>query len=134
MEDIATDKVCFVIVKAREFDVKVPPEDPNPGSNDADDRESTILEDYADDATYEEVKTFIESLDRDEQCALVALTWVGRGTYGADEWAEALSVAHSEANDRAADYLLGEPLLADYLEEGLNQFGEDCSGFDMSNV
>ncbi len=134
MDEIASDKVCFVIVKAREFDVKVPPEEPNPGSNDADDGESSILQDYAGDATYEELKTFIESLDRDEQCALVALTWVGRGTYGADEWEEALSEAHEAANDRAAEYLMGEPLLADYLEEGMSQFGRDCSAFDLSNV
>ncbi|HKJ73408.1 MAG TPA: DUF3775 domain-containing protein [Alphaproteobacteria bacterium] len=134
MDDISNDKVCFVIVKAREFDAKVPVEEPDPGSNSADDGEREILVDYADDATFEELKTFIDSLDRDEQCALIALTWVGRGTYSADEWREALQEAHDEANERAAEYLLGTPLLADYLEEGLSQFGEDCTGFEMGHL
>jgi hypothetical protein len=134
MEEIATDKVCFVIIKAREFDAKVPPEEPNPASNESDDGEASVLQDYADDATYAELKTFIDSLDRDEQCALVALAWVGRGTYSADEWADALKEAHDEANDRASDYLLGDPLIADYLEEGLSQLGEDCTEFDMDHL
>jgi Protein of unknown function (DUF3775) len=134
MRGISTDKICFIIVKAREFDVKVPPEEPDPASNSADDNESIVLQDYADDATFEELKTFIDSLDRDEQCALVALMWVGRGTYSADEWNAALAQAYREANDRASEYLLGDPLLADFLEEGMSQFGEDCSDFEMGHL
>lgn len=134
MQGISSDKVCYVIVKAREFDVKVPPEEPNPGSNSTDEGEREVLQDYADDATYQELKTFIESLDRDEQCVLVALAWVGRGTYGRDEWKEALSEARAAGNERTADYLLGMPLLADFLEEGLSQFGEDCTGFEMGHL
>ena len=32
-------------------------------------------------------------------------------------------------DQHTADYLLGTPLLADYLEESLSQFGHSCEGF-----
>ena len=88
----------------------------------------------AGDATFEELKSFIDSLNRDEQCALVALAWVGRGTYYAENWNQALSEARGEANGRTAEYLLGIPLLGDYLEEGLSHFGEDCTGLEMGHL
>jgi hypothetical protein len=69
---------------------------------------------------------FIRALDEDEQTNLVALAWVGRGTYDLSEWNEALREARSEHNKRVAEYLLGLPLLGDYLEEGLAAFGENC--------
>ena len=90
MPDISTEKVCFVIVKAREFDVKVAPEELDDGSNAADDGMQRILEDYADDPTYEELKGFLEAQSDDELRQLVALTWIGRGDYDADDWAAVL--------------------------------------------
>ena len=36
---ISTEKVCFIIVKAREFDVKDTVTEPDPGSNAADDEQ-----------------------------------------------------------------------------------------------
>ena len=57
MPNISTEKVCFIIIKAREFDVKVDPVDSDPGSNASDDNMSVILEDFADDATYQELKS-----------------------------------------------------------------------------
>ena len=32
-------------------------------------------------------------------------------------------------NNRTAAYLLGKPMLADHLEEGLSQFGYSCEEF-----
>ncbi len=87
-----------------------------------------VLEDLPDDAdaTRLELLEFIRALDEDEQTNLVALAWVGRGTYEISEWREALSVARNEHNKRTAEYLLKLPLLGDYLQEGLAAFGEDC--------
>jgi len=131
---IDPETVCYIIVKAREFDVKVDPVDLDPGSNDADDGESAILQDYANDPTYEEIKGAIESLNVEEQYTLVALMWLGRGTYGIDEWKTALDDAKAAANNRTADYLLGTPLLADYLEEGLSQHGHSCEDMEMGRL
>lgn len=49
--------------------------------------------------------------------------WVGRGTYATAQWKEARFVAAEEATHLTSEYLLGTPLLADYLEDGLYQLG-----------
>ena len=127
---IATDKVCYIIVKAREFDAKEGNADPDSGSNATDDGRADILEDKPDDPVYRELGAFIQNLNEDEQFSLVALAWLGRGTYDIDEWDEALATAKSEHNRRTAQYLLGLPLLGDYLEEGLDAFGLGCVDYD----
>ncbi len=129
MPDISTDKVCYIISKARMFDVKEEVTNPRSGSNATDEDMRDILEDFADDPTYQEVVEFIRALDEDEQIELVALAWVGRGTFDAEDWDEAVETAAGEHNARTAEYLLGLPLLADYLEEGLDAFGESCTEF-----
>jgi hypothetical protein len=123
---INPEKVCFIIAKARAFDVKEGMSDPDSGSNATDDGMADVLEDAPDDATYQETVEFIRALDEEEQVNLVALAWVGRGTYQLSDWGEALRIARNERNTRTAEYLLGLPLLGDYLEEGLAAFGESC--------
>ncbi len=125
---INVDKVCHIIAKARQFDAKEAISDPDSGSNATDDDMADVLEDLPvdQDATRLELVEFIRALDEDEQLNLVALAWVGRGTYDLSEWHEALQQARSEHNRRVAEYLLGLPLLGDYLEEGLAAFGENC--------
>jgi len=72
----------------------------------------------------EELLGAIRSLNDDERIRLVALAWVGRGTYSLEEWREAVDTARTEHSRRTADYLLGLPLLGDYLEDGLAVFDE----------
>lgn len=124
MLEINPDKVRQVIAEARMFDAKEAVSDPDSGSNAGDDGMIDILEDSADDATAQELMEFIRSLDDDEQAELVALAWVGRGTYDASQFAEAVAEAARAHNKRTAEYLLGLPLLGDYLEEGLNAVEE----------
>ena len=127
---IATDKVCHIIWKARQFDVKEADADPDSGSNAADDGMTDVLESKPDDPVYVELVSFIRALDVEEQIGLVALAWVGRGTYEVSEWQQALDTARSEHTNRTAEYLLGLPLLGDYLEEGLAACGRDCADFN----
>ena len=131
---INPDKVCHVIAKARVFDAKEDVSDPDSGSNASDDGMTDVLEDLPDDATYQELMEFIRSLDEDEQINLVALAWLGRGTYDIGEWREALREARAQHNKRTAEYLTGLPLLGDYLEEGLAACGEDCDAFDKGRM
>jgi hypothetical protein len=126
MPTIDLDKVCWVILKAREFDAKTAPVEEEPGSNPIDEDMREILEAYPEDTVEEEFKAFIDSLNEDEQVELVALAWVGRGSFSAEEWPEAVAEARRAHNDRTAEYLLGMPLLSDYLEEGLAAFGLSC--------
>ncbi len=127
--EISTDKVCYVIVKARELDVKVAPEELDDGST-----MQRILEDYADDPTYEELRSFLAAQSDDELKELLALVWIGRGDYSADEWDDVMSEVRDVREKHTIDYLLGTPLLADYLEEGLSQFGQTCEDFEMGRM
>ncbi len=98
--------------------------DPQEGSNAIDDGQTDILTDKADDPVREELLGAIRALNDEERIRLVALAWLGRGTFALDEWKEALATARSEHSRRAAEYLLGLPLLGDYLEDGLAMFDE----------
>jgi len=127
---ISPDKVCFVIVKAREFDAKDIVTDPDDGSNPSDDDMIAVLEDHGDDPVEEELTSFISDMSEDEQIDLVTLAWLGRDDNTLDDWSnlrEEATRAHSTRTTHTASYLLGIPLLGDYLEEGLSMFGHACS-------
>jgi hypothetical protein len=121
MLEISTDKIAHVILRAREVDVKTEAWDDESDGDDA--NGETILEDLPGDATRQELKDFLESLNEDEQASLVALAWIGRGTYAPGELDEAVATAKNEHSGNAVDYLFGLPLLPDYLEDGLDQLG-----------
>ncbi len=123
MLEIAPEKVAHVIVKAREYDAKVGAWDDTRDAGDADEDPASILEDFGSDPTRSELAAFIDGLNEDEQVHLVALAWIGRGTFTPDEFEEAVSTARSERVNKTSRYLLGIPLLSDYLEEGLEQLG-----------
>jgi hypothetical protein len=131
---ISTDKVCFVVIKARAFDAKDVVTDPDDGSNAADDGMVSVLEDHGDDPVAQEIAQFIRAMDEDEQIDLVALTWLGRGDGTLEEWDDLRSEAQRAHNQRTASYLLGIPLLPDYLEEGLAQFGLSCDDVEMQHL
>ena len=127
---ISTDKVCYVVVKAREFDVKDELADPDSGSNAIDDGMVDVLEDSPGDPVRQELVAFINMLNVDEQVDLVALAWLGRGDGSADGWKELRAEAADAHNARTAQYLLSMPLLADYLEAGLDVYGLSCDEFE----
>ena len=131
---ISTDKVCYVVVKAREFDVKVAPEWLDDGSSPADDGMSQILEDYKDDPTLVELSSCLRALNDDELEDLIALTLLGRGDYTIDEWEELMSETEELRQSHPVRYLIGIPLLGDYLEDGLNEFGLSCADFEAENL
>ena len=70
-----------------------------------------------------ELRAFIDRLDEEEQISLVALMWIGRESFAADELQEAKATARAEATTPTVDYLLGTPHLSDHLENGLDELG-----------
>ena len=134
MLTIDPQKVCFIAIKARAFDAKVPIQEPDPGSNPGDEGMREVLEDYPDDPVEEELTAAIESLNEDEQIELVALSWLGRGDYDKDGWAEALEVARASRSDHTASYLLGMPMVGDYLEGGLVALGYSCEEYEKDHL
>ena len=123
---ISSEKLCFIIAKAREFDVKDVVTDPDGASNATDDGMVSVLEDHRDDPVVQEIAAVIFAMSEDEQIDLVTLAWLGRGDGTLDDWSDLRAEAARAHNKRTASYLLGMPLLSDYLEEALSQFGISC--------
>jgi len=131
---ISPEKVCHIVVKAREFDVQDVETDPDSGSNATDDSMLSVLETHGDDPTFQELVEFIDGLSEDEQVDLVALTWLGRGDGVLEDWPELRREAQRAHNKRTAAYLLGKPMLADHLEDGLSEFGCSCEEFEKGHL
>jgi hypothetical protein len=126
---ISHEKVCFVIMKAREFEVKDAVTEPNPGSIQSDDRMISVLEDHGDDPVQQELTAFVSALCEDEQVDLVALAWLGRDDNTVEDWPdirEEAARAYRTRKAHTANYLLGMPLVSEYLEEALSTFGVSC--------
>jgi len=122
--DLNPEIVRFIIDKVHEFhsreDVTFPEEDEAQAVNE--DLAQQFATDFAGDPYYQELSTTIDDLEPDQQMTLVALMWVGRGDYLLAEWEEALEYAEEAWTEHTAEYLVGTPLLADYLAEALQQF------------
>jgi hypothetical protein len=129
---VSPETVFFIIVKAREFDEQVAPSDPDSGSNPTDDREIDVLEEEADNPVVQELRAAFERLNIDEQLDMLALTWLGRGEFG--NFAEARKEAEGLDEVHAGRYLIGTPLLGDYLEEGLSQLGISLEDFEVNRL
>ncbi len=79
-----------------------------------------LAEEAHDDLSDEELRELIEDLNVDEAAELVAITWIGRGDFDADDFETAVQEARERAVGSTATYLLGMPMLADLLEAGLD--------------
>ena len=128
---ISPEKVAYIIVKAKEFDAKDVLTDPGDSSDATDDKMISVLEDNPDDPVQEELVSFINDLDIDEQIDLVTLAWLGRepGNSEAD-WTDLHAEARRAHNKRTATYLLGMPLLGDFLADGLAALGYDPEHYE----
>jgi len=127
-------KLAYIITKAREFDVQVPPVDDDSGSNPSDDAEWDVLEASADNPAHQELVDALNSLTDPERIEVLALTWLGRGDYGKEDWREVLEEARRIHDEKETEYLVGTPLLADYLEEGLSQLGYSIEDFEIGRM
>jgi hypothetical protein len=128
---ISLERLAFIIAKAREFDAEVPVEpDAATGSDGPDDDEREVLLDTPDNPTEQELRDAIDGLGVLERQEVLALMWLGRGDYDAETWPEALRQAGDTTNQNLTDYLVGTPLLGDYLEEGASALGLSLEDFE----
>ena len=126
--NIGLDKIRDIVLRARAFDFKDFPDEPDPGEElDAgQDREERL--DQGDDPTEEELRELIDDLNDDEIVDLIALVWISRGDFGKDELAAARDLAKERHQGPSSSYLMGIPTLAEYLAEGLSAAGYDLEG------
>lgn len=121
MLNIPIQTIAWIIVKAREFDVKE--EGDVATTEDDGDNPLGVLEDRRDDPTAQELVTWITDLTETQQAELVALMWLGRGDDDASGYPDLVEEARGQQGARTAPYLLGTPRLGDYLEDGLEKLG-----------
>jgi hypothetical protein len=82
-----------------------------------------LAEEEAEDLREEELRELIQDLNEDEAAELIALVWIGRGDYDVGEWQDAVTEARGRGRKRLASYLMRLPMLAEWLEEGLEAIG-----------
>lgn len=128
------EQLAYIVEKAREFDAMTDASGDEPGSNESDDGEVAILEDTADNPTRQELEAALEALDETQRVELLALMWLGRGDYARSEWREALAQAREIHDEHEIDYLIGTPLLADYLEEAITALGYSLAEYGMGRL
>ncbi len=97
---ISPGKIAHIIIRARKYDADMP-----------------------DGGQGRELRAFIAALNEEEQAALTAVMWIGRETFEPEEFGEAFATARAEATAPTEDYLMGIPMLSDYLEDGLIALG-----------
>lgn len=134
MLSTSLEQLAFIVEKAREFDAMTAASGDEPGSNASDDGEVAILEDTADNPTRQELEGALQALDDTQRIELLALMWLGRGDYDASEWSEALNQAREVHDEHEIDYLIGTPLLADYLEEAIAALGYSLADYGMGRL
>lgn len=132
--NIGSDKVFYLVTKAREYDAKVAPVEPDPGSNPVDGGEREILEDYEDDPTAEELREAIDDLNEDEVTDLIAMVWLGRGDFGKADWGAARRLARERHRQKSAVYLMGIPTLGDLIEEGFTRLGHSFEQEELNRL
>ena len=71
-------------------------------------------------------------MNDDEKVSLVALMWVGRESFGAEELEDAKLAVLREATAPTEQYLSGIPNLAEHLESGLEALGVDVTDAEES--
>lgn len=128
------ETICRLILRAKEMEAQVPAADPDEDPENVDDYDEeggealSVLEDELNDGIEEEVQAVLDDLAEDQLAEIVALAWVGRGTYDSSEWDEAFAEANDLSGDERVEELLDMPLLGGHLEAGLAAFDYSCDG------
>lgn len=133
------ETICRLILRARELEAQVPSAGEEETADDVDDYDDegdqalSVLDDELNDGVEEEVQALLEDLADDQLAEMLALAWVGRGTYDASEWDEAFAEAGELGPDERIDELLDMPLLAGHLDAGLAAFDYSCDGVGQND-
>ncbi|MFL6730004.1 MAG: DUF3775 domain-containing protein [Sphingomicrobium sp.] len=129
------DTLCRIILRAREYEAQTATDyDGNETADNVDDEDEgalSVLDDTVNESVEEELTAAFEDLGEDQLAEVIALCWVGQGTYEAGDWDEAMTEAQdlvSGGTDGAIAELMDMPMLASVLESGLAAFDLSCDG------
>ena len=133
------ETICRLILRAKEMEAQVPSAGEDETADDVDDFDDegdqalSVLDDELNESVEEEVRTTLDDLADDQLAEILALAWVGRGTYDGSEWDEAYAEAGDLRPDERVDELLDMPLLGGHLEAGLAAFDYSCEGVGQTD-
>jgi len=129
------DTLCRIILRAREYEAQTPTDyDGGEAADNVDDEDEgtlSVLDDTINESVEEELQAAFEDLGEDQLAEVIALCWVGQGTYEAADWDEAFSEAQdlvTGGTDGAIAELMDMPMLASVLDSGLAAFDLSCEG------
>lgn len=125
---VSLEAICRLIVRARELEAQIPAENDEEDEPEDSDDDSAMLEDEANGIVQTEILAALDDMGEDQVAEVLALAWIGRGTYDPSEWEEALEEAQDGGAQAAIDQILELPMLAAYLEAGLAAFDLSCDG------
>ncbi|MET4130816.1 DUF3775 domain-containing protein [Roseovarius sp. MBR-6] len=94
------------------------------GGNATDDEVTATLQETEGDLSRNEITQEIESMNDEQQDALVALFWIGRGDAEPAAWEQTKALARQQHEGLVSRYLLGRPMVGEYLTEGLEKMLE----------
>jgi hypothetical protein len=124
------DTLCRIIIRAREYEAQVPGDyDADEAAENVDDdggETLSVLDDGINTSVEEELQGILDDLADDQIAEVMALCWVGQGTYEASDWDEAIEAAGDENN--LVEELMEMPMMASVLEAGLSAFDISCDG------
>ena len=113
------DTIDALILRLKSVMAREGTDIPNPGGNASDDEVAEMLQETEGDLSRDEITQEIESMDDDQQDALVALFWIGRGDAEPEAWDETVALARTRHTGPVSTYLLAKPLVASNLEDGM---------------
>jgi hypothetical protein len=130
------ETLCRIILRAREYDAQTPTDyDRDEDADNVDDENEgtlSVLDDSINDSVEEELRSVLEDLAEDQLAEVLALCWVGQGTYDAGDWDEAYQEAQEFGEDGGGESIIEEllemPMLPSVLEAGLAAFDLSCDG------
>ena len=124
LDIISVEQVDYIITMARDLEDGLPRDaDGDEESHRGEAVDPELVNEHEYDSAYQELIGFLKALSEDELVALVALFWIGRASYDAEELPIAMDEARAIGSARIPGYLLSSPLLAEYLEEGRTVLG-----------
>lgn len=94
------------------------------GGNATDDQVTAALQETEGDLSRNEITQEIESMNDEQQDALVALFWIGRGDAEPADWEQTKALARQQHEGLVSRYLLGKPMVGEYLTDGLEKMLE----------
>ena len=119
-----TEELDALILRLNAVMAKEGSDIPEPGGNPSDDEVAETLQEIEGDLTADEITQEIESMNDEQQDALIALFWIGRGDAEPEDWDETLTLARERHTGTTSGYLLGKPQVSTYIADGLERLRE----------